>query len=354
MGRGVIRAGAYLPRYVDRGRRVGAMDEDAFTFVATALERVVPREPVDTRPQRVRTLGFATPPDVGSLSALLGAPVAEDGSPGAVSTLEDAFTEAFKGSGPAWILAASRDADGPGGSRTPPPGEGGVALLVDDVPDNPAGRFDPDAMGSPAGGSVLSQLFAGAPSRLADRAAWFGDWAVDLSSGPTAPARLHGTVDRPAYTVSQGAFVPPPRYDESRASRWRFVADRCGSCGVRTFPARGRCGRCGRTDALRPEPLPLGGATVRATTWIGPGGQPTEFDLQVELGGPYGVVLAEVAPDVRVTLPVADARPEEVRIGSIVDTRLRRLYPIEGSWRYGRKAVPSVTSGGRPATGPPS
>ena len=79
-----------------------------------------------------------------------------------------------------------------------------------------------------------------------------------------------------------------------------------------------------------------------AVTWIGQGGQPTEFDGQVEMSGPYGVVLAEVAPDVRVTLTVTEAGPEEVRIGSKVDTGLRRLYPIEGAWRYGRKALPAA------------
>ena len=77
-----------------------------------------------------------------------------------------------------------------------------------------------------------------------------------------------------------------------------------------------------------------------ATTVIGPGGQPTEFDPQVGALGPYEVVLAELAPGVRVTLQVTDAEPGAVRIGDRVDTRLRRLYPMEGAWRYGRKAVP--------------
>jgi uncharacterized OB-fold protein len=59
------------------------------------------------------------------------------------------------------------------------------------------------------------------------------------------------------------------------------------------------------------------------------------------MSGPYGVVLAELVPGVRATLQVADARPADVRVGSRVDTVLRRLYAIEGAWRYGRKAVPA-------------
>jgi hydroxymethylglutaryl-CoA synthase len=171
-----------------------------------------------------------------------------------------------------------------------------------------------------------------------------GDWNEDPAQGRSLTSDVPAS-GPPEYSVSQGAFVPAPRYEESRPSRWGFVAERCPSCSHRTFPARGRCRGCGEASGLRQEPLPLHGATVVASTWIGPGGQPTEFDGQVEATGPYGVVLAEIAPDVRVTLQVADARPADVRVGAKVDTVLRRLYPIEGAWRYGRKAVPAY--GGR-------
>lgn len=77
-----------------------------------------------------------------------------------------------------------------------------------------------------------------------------------------------------------------------------------------------------------------------ASTVIGPGGQPTEFDDQVAGSGAYGVVLVDLLPGVRVTLQVTDAKPGELPIGSRVATRLRRLYPMEGEWRYGRKAIP--------------
>jgi hypothetical protein len=50
-------------------------------------------------------------------------------------------------------------------------------------------------------------------------------------------------------------------------------------------------------------------------------------------------VLAEMAPGVRVTLQVTDHGPEPLSPGSRITTELRRLYPMEGEWRYGQKAL---------------
>lgn len=152
-------------------------------------------------------------------------------------------------------------------------------------------------------------------------------------------------------TLSEGAYVPRARYLENLPSRWRLEAERCARCAFLTFPARGRCRSCGAEEGLSTESLPREGARVVAATTIGKGGQPTEFDAQVEALGEYSVVLAEFAPDVRLTLQVTDAAPGEVSIGAPIGTRLRRLYPMEGEWRYGRKAVPLSTSG-TPSSGP--
>jgi hydroxymethylglutaryl-CoA synthase len=139
-------------------------------------------------------------------------------------------------------------------------------------------------------------------------------------------------------SVSEGAYVPRPRYLENLPSRWRLVAERCAACDTLTFPVRGRCRGCGRTEGLTDEPLP-GVGTVLASTVVAPGAHPTEFDALVAAAGAYGVVLAEMAPKVRVTLQVADHTPEPVRPGRRITTQLRRLYPMEGEWRYGRKAI---------------
>jgi hydroxymethylglutaryl-CoA synthase len=138
--------------------------------------------------------------------------------------------------------------------------------------------------------------------------------------------------------VSEGAYVPRPRYVENLPSRWRLAAERCSACGALTFPMRGRCRGCGSTEGLVEEPLPRHG-TVLAATVVAPGAHPTEFDPIVEVNGAYGVVLAELATNVRVTLQVADHGAEPLAPGHRVGTQLRRLYPMEGEWRYGRKAV---------------
>ncbi|HEY6238345.1 MAG TPA: hypothetical protein VIZ68_04075, partial [Thermoplasmata archaeon] len=70
------------------------------------------------------------------------------------------------------------------------------------------------------------------------------------------------------------------------------------------------------------------------------------FDPLVERVGGYGVVLVSIAPGVRVTLQVADHGPEPLPVGSRVATVLRRLYAMEGEWRYGRKAVESIDATG--------
>jgi uncharacterized OB-fold protein len=78
---------------------------------------------------------------------------------------------------------------------------------------------------------------------------------------------------------------------------------------------------------------------VVASTTIGPGGQPTEFDEQVAAFGPYDVVVVEFAAGVRATMQLAGPHRARPSIGARVSTELRRLYPMEGRWRYGRKAV---------------
>ncbi len=169
---------------------------------------------------------------------------------------------------------------------------------------------------------------------------WVGDWGPLQGTTAGTSVSVARTLEGSLAAVSEGAYVPRPRYVENLPSRWRFMAEECPACGTTTFPARGRCRRCGGSEGLLSRRLPRDDALVIAATVIGPGGQPTEFDPQVASLGPYEVVLAELARGQRVTLQVADAAPGSIRIGDRVDTLLRRLYPQEGEWRYGRKAVP--------------
>ncbi len=343
MGRAWRRAAAYLPRYTDGTRRLGGPDEDAFTFAATALERAAAGGQSDPREAVVHPLGAVGALDASAFSALLGVPVRLEGSPGEAS-LKAAWLAASSGTGPHWVVLAVGGA-GHTTADLPPPGEGAVAFLFDDDLDGRPVQAEPAPTWPEGSPTSLAPAFSWATR--ADSVRLVGDWAVDPAQGERL-SRGEASSKGAGASVSQGAFVPSPRYDESRRSRWRFEADRCGHCGARTFPARGRCRACGATDALAAERLPPDGWTVVASTRIGPGGQPTEFDAQVEFEGPYGVVLAELAPDARVTLQVAEGAPPQLRVGARVDTRIRRLYPIEGAWRYGRKAIPAVTPAGRP------
>ncbi|MCI4318532.1 MAG: zinc ribbon domain-containing protein [Thermoplasmata archaeon] len=154
---------------------------------------------------------------------------------------------------------------------------------------------------------------------------------------PTGDVRWPVRLD----AVSEGAYVPRASYLESLPARWRLLGATCGVCRAVTFPPRSRCRNCGRTDQLQPTELPRRGCTVAAVTTIAPGAQPTEFDPQVALLGAYSVVIVEVVPGVRVTAQVTDAIAGTIALGDRVDLELRRLYAMEGAWRYGLKAVPT-------------
>jgi uncharacterized OB-fold protein len=171
--------------------------------------------------------------------------------------------------------------------------------------------------------------------------AWLGAFGETSGPGVALSEEVwRRSFDRPTHAVSQGAYVPRARYLENLPSRWKFEAARCPACGAYALPPRSACPRCNAAQGMVAETLPHDGGTVIAATTIGPGGQPTEFDSQVELTGGYQVVLVELAPGIRVTLQVSDAPSRGVEIGGQVGTRLRRLYAMEGEWRYGRKAIP--------------
>jgi uncharacterized OB-fold protein len=166
---------------------------------------------------------------------------------------------------------------------------------------------------------------------------WIGPTGFPAASGAPSPPHLPDDLLR---AVSEGAHVPRPRYVENLPSRWRFAADRCSACGTISFPRRGRCRQCGAREGLAEFELPREG-TVEASTVVAPGAQPTEFDPLVARTGAYGVVLVKLSDGARATLMVADGTNSPLPIGNRVGTQLRRLYPIEGEWRYGRKAVPT-------------
>jgi uncharacterized OB-fold protein len=341
--RGLVRAAAYLSPSVAEGRRVAGPDEDLFTLLATALERVLePWPPPSDTPQLVVVGDFPERLDW-ALSALSrsSSPIVRSGRDG--PALIAALTAAEEGDrGAVAVLTAEKPERPSSASATSSTiGAGSAAFLFQAGTggglDERFGKVDV----VPSSVETAFRLYRVPP--LPNRETWVGDWKLDPTTGravdPRAFARFTDLVPN---AVSEGAYVPRPRYLESLPSRWQLLAYQCSRCSGLTFPGRGACGRCGSREGLAEVALPRDAAVVVATTVIRKGGQPTEFDSQVEVGGPYEVVLAELAPGLRVTLQLTDADPGSVRIGDRVDTRLRRLYPMEGEWRYGRKAVPAA------------
>jgi uncharacterized OB-fold protein len=340
-----VTAAAYLPPGTARGRRVAGFDEDGLTLAATAVERAAGERERAAEPVTLELLGEYPASSEWALPFLLGSPVSIVRSGATGSDLLSALGRAETGMGSAVVLAveiperSARDA-----APSSVEGAGAAAFWFEEG----RGQRLRESFASPSPGSTALgtsfEVFRRASGSTP--ATWVGDWSADPRSGRAVDlSRIAPLVDLSMSSVSEGAYVPRPRYLENLPSRWRFVADSCSACGALTFPARRVCRSCGRNDGLRSISLPRDGVEVVASTVIGPGGQPTEFDPQVAALGPYEVVLAELSPGVRVTLQVTDAEPGTVRIGDRVDTRLRRLYAMEGEWRYGRKAAPRPMAG---------
>jgi uncharacterized OB-fold protein len=322
----------YTPAFEQGGAPVAGPDEDEFTLVAAAVEQLGPAaSPLPGA--AVHLVGTFPPVVEWGLAAFLGHEVRVVPHPAGLPGLAEALDEVTRSpevDSPALVLAAEIPERGAGSASAGRIGAGGIALRFG--PGRPlTDRERGLLLGGPAVGVGASALVAHRTPEKRPPA---------RAGRPLAVDTVRPFVGASLAAVSEGAYVPRARYLENLPSRWRLIADRCGSCGSLTFPQRGGCRACGARDGLTPTSLPRDGGRVLAATSIGQGGQPTEFDLQVGALGDYGVVLVELAPGVRVTLQVTDARPGEVAIGARVRTQLRRLYPMEGEWRYGRKALP--------------
>ena len=341
--RGILRAAAYVPAASVHGRHTAGPDEDGFTLGATALERLWDGGRSPPPAARLEFVGDLPAEADDDFVRFLGYPVLTErfgtGAPGLRAAVQDA-ADPSRGSGP--ILLAVVDLPSRVEGRSPHPSEPDRAVALWVSEDGRADLLESLRGLAGQGESATAPIFRLARERrVQEPDPWVGDW--DLGPGRELPAGalpLLGSKLPAGGPVSQGAYVPRPRYLENLPSRWSFAGERCPACSTVTFPARGRCRQCGLREGLESARLPRDGGEVIASTVIGPGGQPTEFDDQVAALGPYGVVLVELAPGARVTLQVADAEQGAIRVGQRVDTRLRRLYPMEGEWRYGRKAVP--------------
>lgn len=341
--RRVARVAAYRPQGLAQGAPVASFDEDTFTLAATAAERASTGEREASGAIDVHLLGeYPAVADWG-FAALLGRPTEVVRHSGEASELPKTLRAIEEGEGrPALLVAAELPGPTPKRSaRAAPRGAGAVAFRFEATEEPRPFAFPKTTVGRSA---VATALTVGEGAReLPASVVLVGDWEPIGEAGlaarenaPREPFEADPTV------VSEGAYIPRPRYLENLPSRWRFLAEACQACRGTTFPARGVCRRCGRKDALTTVALPFDGGRVVAVTTVGKGGQPTEFDAQVAAQGPYDVTLVELARGMRVTLQVTDAPAGTLKVGDRVNTLLRRLYPMEGEWRYGRKAVPTT------------
>lgn len=348
----LTRVGTARSSWTSEGSSVLGPDEDLFTLAATAAELAMAGMASPLRSVSIEVVEPLPPVADWALPALLGLP----GSTTRATSLGEAIQRhpsIRPGDGVLIVHATSGHESDPlgqpvglamllessGGWDVAPSSRSSAQLLPPPVVELEALRDAANGTHRDLGGGSYPRFtvtrtreipFASTPTRPSSSAA--------LRVDRTLLERVHdGALVR---RVSQGAYIPRARYAETLPSRWRFIAEKCPSCGALTFPARGRCRGCGHASELSSVPLPLEGGRVLALTTIGPGGQPTEFDPIVETVGGYQVAIVELAPGCRATLQVTDSRDEELAIGDPVSTRLRRLYPMEGEWRYGRKVVP--------------
>ncbi|MHB8352519.1 MAG: Zn-ribbon domain-containing OB-fold protein [Thermoplasmata archaeon] len=343
MARHISTAAVYRPVFDIVGRRRAGPDEDGFTLAVAAGELLEPT--ADTR--EVARIHYFGPPQLPEAAAML--PMAL-GMPAAHAERREPTAEAFArvlkeelhepGDGAALLIAVDVGPHRPVPEGPRVGGGGAVALRIGPDPVGASGGAGPERLpdGLLLGGEESAVRAALGLRGSASPVPWFARSGLPRPI-PEAPWALEA--DGRLDARSEGAYVPRATYLENLPSRWRFAADRCAACGVLTFPLRGYCRGCGAAKGLLREELSRRGGTVEAVTTIHPGAQPTEFDGMVTHTGSYDVLLVALVPGGRVTLQGTDRPPEGFRIGAKVDTVLRRLYPMEGEWRYGRKAVPA-------------
>jgi hydroxymethylglutaryl-CoA synthase len=122
--------------------------------------------------------------------------------------------------------------------------------------------------------------------------------------------------------------LEPPRRPEpdrpaappaARAGLWKFAftGSRCDSCGFVHLPPVRVCRNCGATDEMSPAPVARLGGTVATYT---------VDHLAYSPSPPMVQAVVDVDGGGRCTIEVADARPDQLRVGSRVVFSFRRLF----------------------------
>ncbi len=206
-----------------------------------------------------------------------------------------------------------------GQTRFSNPGEGPVVHVHSDAP-RPGGPYAAcEARARLSGPGVPDDADLEAPSPV---------WQPDRDT-----FELVGEHERSgAKRTTMGAYVPRATWDRSLAARYRLEGTECGE-GHLEFPPRPMCGRCGRKTG--PKELVRNG-TLETFTVVAKGAGPSEYEPFQLVVGDYLVGVAGF-DGVRVPAMFTETAPENVRIGMPVETVFRRLYGMDGEWRYGLK-----------------
>lgn len=123
------------------------------------------------------------------------------------------------------------------------------------------------------------------------------------------------------------------RYTREIPQRYRLEAAKCKGCSKLFFPPRLICDECGGKE-FEPHRLSDKGKVVSYSVVRV---APSQFVEQV----PYIVSVVELEDGVRLTCQVADAKPEELEIGTSVTIEFRKIGEEgdAGIIHYGYKAV---------------
>ncbi len=182
----------------------------------------------------------------------------------------------------------------------------------------------------------------------------FLDGSQDAAPAPHEPAAMHELVAEPDRldtltrvqaaaldTTPMGAYVPPATWAASDDVRYRPQLGVCGD-GHARFPPRPACPTCGKPAESRRF---VTNGRVHTFTVIS-GGGPTEFDFLHQAWGSYAslAVAPEDHGDARIPALAADVDPEQISIGQPVEPVFRRIYAMQGAWRYGTKFRPNRES----------
>jgi len=109
-----------------------------------------------------------------------------------------------------------------------------------------------------------------------------------------------------------------PRFWREISNRYNLIGTKCGNCNKILFPPRYICPHCRRMGRLEPYKLSRRGKIVSyAEVHVGPEG----LEDQV----PYVLAIVELDDGPRLTTQVVDCKPEEIKIGDVVELTFRRI-----------------------------